>query len=404
LKDQISKPTIPIISTQAAIEGLPVYEIIAMALYHDGKSKTLSVQEIVDSEFMQARFLLRPIKAKSEVVWGNLQTHTDPNLPNVNVSRWSEPFLFVKDDKSRWGLTDDGITYVEDNLVGRIGLIESGQSGEQSDIKQFLYWTTFHQNYSYEDFIEGLRPKTSEDDPNAITYEIELGIFRRVCALAKEDPESLYVLIVDEINRGNIAKIFGELITLVEDDKRLGAENELEVTLPYSGDIFGVPNNLYVIGTMNTADRSIALLDVALRRRFSFIEIMPQAALLKGLLVEVEGAKVDLGHLLDYLNMKIKSHIDRNHQIGHSYFIDIAKLEPLERIDQLGYVWNSQIIPLLKEYYYSQNDKLAELLSPFLIEEEIQGEDEYTFSDSVEISHQSGDDLIFALQEMITKI
>ena len=141
-----------------------------------------------------------------------------------------------------------------------------------------IRFVTFHQSYSYEEFVEGIRAKTDKANNNTISYTVEPGIFKKICEDAKDTPEANYVLIIDEINRGNISKIFGELITLIEDTKRIGSkDNEtLSVTLPYLNEPFSVPNNLYIIGTMNTADRSLALMDTALRRRFEFIEKMPK--------------------------------------------------------------------------------------------------------------------------------
>jgi len=145
-----------------------------------------------------------------------------------------------------------------------------------------IRFVTFHPSYSYEDFIEGIKPEVRR---RSVIYTVKDGIFKQMAKLARRYPNKNFVLIIDEINRGNIPSIFGELITLIEEDKREGEPNAISVTLPYSQEKFSVPSNLYIIGTMNTADRSIALLDIALRRRFSFREIMPNYDILSNVYV-----------------------------------------------------------------------------------------------------------------------
>ena len=164
-----------------------------------------------------------------------------------------------------------------------------------------------------------------------------------------------YVFIIDEINRGNISKIFGELITLIEPSKRLGQSEELQAKLPYSHEAFGIPDNVYLLGTMNTADRSIALLDTALRRRFSFVEMMPDSGVLDG--IEVEG--ISISGLLTTLNRRIEVLFDRERTLGHAFF---TPLRQSPSIQTLGEIFRDKVIPLLQEYFYDDYEKICLVL------------------------------------------
>lgn len=217
-----------------------------------------------------------------------------------------------------------------------------------------IVFVTFHQSMSYEDFIEGIKPEPTKD--GKITYAVKNGIFKELCAKAKKDKSQNYVMIIDEINRGNVANIFGELISLIEDDKRCGASEELCAELPYSHDIFSVPKNVYIIGTMNTADRSVEALDSALRRRFTFKEMMPKS--------ELVPKENDVRNIFEIINQRIEVLKDREHQIGHSYFMGV------ENEDDLKDVFYDKIIPLLQEYFYGDYEKIQLVLGEGFVKKE----------------------------------
>lgn len=230
--------------------------------------------------------------------------------------------------------------------------------------KDRIVFTTFHQSMSYEDFIEGIKPTL---DKTPVGYIIEDGLFKQISDKASNDMVNNYVLIIDEINRGNIANIFGELITLIEDSKRAGEKEAISVKLPYSKETFSVPNNLYIIGTMNTADRSVEALDSALRRRFVFEEMMPCPDLLKD--VNVKNLDISLKDLLETINGRIEILKDREHQIGHSYFMGFVKVEACEiEAEKLLPVFKNNIIPLLQEYFYGDYEKILLVLGDGFIE------------------------------------
>ena len=216
---------------------------------------------------------------------------------------------------------------------------------------------TFHQSFGYEEFIEGIKPVVENGN---VTYKVVAGVLKEFCKEETTNVPVNKVFIIDEINRGNISKIFGELITLIEDSKRIGAEEEMRTRLPYSGEKFGVPNNVYLLGTMNTADRSIALIDTALRRRFKFVEMQPNTEL-----VDVKVAGVKVKEMLEMMNRRIEVLYDREHTIGHSFFMGLSNESTIE---DLAEVFDCNVIPLLKEYFYDDYERIAAVLGDNLIE------------------------------------
>ena len=260
-----------------------------------------------------------------------------------------------------YGPPGTGKTYATIRRCVEICDGQSGQSGEDYRARYGellddgrIVFITFHQSYAYEDFIEGIRPVLEEKGD--LAYKMHSGIFKSVVEAANSRSEENFVLIIDEINRGDIAKIFGELITLIEPSRRIGSKiDETYVTLPYSGEIFGVPSNLYIIGTMNTADRSIQLLDTALRRRFTFIEMMPDYKAITS-----DFKDVDCVRMLEAMNERITVLLDREHQIGHTYLLNVKSIDG---IDGLLAVFQKQIFPLLQEHFFYDWAKIRAVLN-----------------------------------------
>ena len=215
----------------------------------------------------------------------------------------------------------------------------------------------FHPAYGYEDFLEGYRPESANGN---LIFNLREGIFKEICKDASANLEFNYYLIIDEINRGDIPRIFGELLTVLEKDKR-----GKSIILPISGKLFQVPRNVYIIGTMNTADRSIALLDTALRRRFSFIELMPDISILGNAIIE----GIPLGPWLEALNKRICEHVGRdarNLQIGHSYLMEGGR--PINNFQRFAKALREDIIPLLEEYCYEDYKTLEKILGKGLVD------------------------------------
>lgn len=227
-----------------------------------------------------------------------------------------------------------------------------------------IKFVTFHQSYGYEEFVEGIKPKTTDNEQ--IIYQLEDGVFKKLCRQAEQNPTLPYIFIIDEINRGNISKIFGELITLIEPAKRsgVGQLEAISLVLSSSGEEFSVPSNVHLIGTMNTADRSLTMMDTALRRRFDFIEMMPKPSLLSN--ITINGIDIDLKELLRIVNERIEVLFDREHTLGHAFFIPCMNAFKNQgeqaALTELKVAFKNKIIPLLEEYFFEDWYKIQLVL------------------------------------------
>jgi 5-methylcytosine-specific restriction endonuclease McrBC GTP-binding regulatory subunit McrB len=386
------------------------------------------------------------VKQLNTRLWSSLQNHTVDNCQNVKLAKRIGEKVFFKEPNSLWRL--DNKNLFEEIYAPLIDAYYDFKNDDQKKNKDYTF-ATCHQSLSYEDFIEGIKPvlnnesnENIEEKEKLVTYEVRKGIFYNACEKAaqkagfinlkdcldktKEDRKKVFdkavsenrihVLFLDEINRCNVSGVFGELITLIEEDKRLGNKNEIsDLILPYSQDEFGVPPNLYIIGTMNTADRSVEALDTALRRRFSFEEMMPISELLSpsalycqllwdyvnvdwddpefkekedqffnfaqvsdDLLAQrkeiwkvmkddyirddfsyfddFEYNGFNLQVILETINNRIEILLNRDHLIGHSYFLKVRTEE------QLKATFKNNIIPLLQEYFYGDYEKIGLIL------------------------------------------
>ena len=327
-----------------------------------------NVSQLLDHPFIDAISSSKGRKQNvRQTIWGTLQERTVEESTTVKTKLRFSPQVFDKSEESVWQLAGEW----EDACADLVALLKEYRAGAQSSetLRHFSF-VTFHQSYGYEEFVEGLRPVLDDDtDSGTIKYEIRPGAFKDLCRKARLAPDQRFAMVIDEINRGNISKIFGELITLIEPDKREGSENAISVTLPYSGESFSVPSNVDIIGTMNTADRSLALLDTALRRRFDFVPVLPDArdeagAPLFGLRVTLGGQVIDIPKMLSAINQRVEALYDRDHCIGHAYFTSLAHVpDGDERLVALSQVFSNRIVPLLEEYFFEDWQKIRLVLA-----------------------------------------
>ena len=339
------------------LESLNWMQVIALVLLDLGKRA--KVRQMTEHLWFQRKALLNGRSSNfSQTAWATLQSFTIPGSTTVAYKGRREPAIFDKTADSEWFLVESQLEQVDELLSLYAELKRGPQSAEA--IQRFAV-VTFHQSYGYEEFIEGIRARS--DESGNISYPIEPGIFMRLCQRANADPAHRYAIFIDEINRGNISKIFGELISLIEVDKRAGMSNAMSLQLSYSGDHFSVPANVDIIGAMNTADRSLALMDTALRRRFDFVEMMPDLSLLSG--TKVKG--IELEPLLEELNSRIEALYDREHTLGHAFFMPVKnELDTGDEeaaFNQLKIAFQKKIIPLLQEYFFDDWNKIRLVLA-----------------------------------------
>ena len=415
------------------VQDLSWWQCIAISLVEGGSSK---VSEIMNNKWVKQKSQTSNSKNVRATVWGNLQMHTKLENEYVNTTNRQNPSIFDKDINSNWIVDKNEIQNQSPELFEIIDSVNHFKPNPDKIIKRYIF-TTFHQSFSYEDFIEGIKPILSEEQTGEIAYEIQDGIFKQLCKRAENDLDNDYAIFIDEINRGNVSQIFGELITLIEEDKRAGNKEALEITLPYSKEKFSVPNNLYIIGTMNTADRSVEALDSALRRRFSFTEMMPKPELLSpeqmivnlwnhpdyfevawsdnkyrekadklysflgidksfeekfknakykdgvwevGMIDNLPETTINLKTILETINNRIEVLIDRDHTIGHSYFMGLELKENIE--EALKLIFKDKIIPLLQEYFFNDYGKIQLVLGKGFIKKKYENFEGFDFAEN----------------------
>lgn len=342
------------------------WEGAVLVLYDLGEKANVS--ELLEHPFIDAIAIAKGRKDNlRQTIWTTLNERTIEESTTVKQKLRFSPQVFDKDEDSVWRLAGEWREACAD-LVALVNEYRAG--AHSSDVLRHYSFVTFHQSYGYEEFVEGLRPLLDgETESGEIQYEIRPGVFKELCRKARLAPEQRFAMVIDEINRGNISKIFGELITLIEPDKREGAANAVSVTLPYSGESFSVPANVDIIGTMNTADRSLALLDTALRRRFDFVPVMPDArdeagAPLHGLRVTVGEKVIEISRMLAAINQRVEALYDRDHCIGHAYFTALAEvIDEDERFVALAQIFRNRILPLLEEYFFEDWQKIRLVLA-----------------------------------------
>ena len=312
---------------KALVDPMNWLEVICLVFLDERKKGKLllKVPEIMQhSFFLQKAALREGNESLSQTVWGRLQRFSHPNSLTVKQINRASQSYFDKDDSSNWFLLADSLPLLAD-LQNKLNDYQNATSHQFQAKKQRFSFVSFHQAYGYEEFVEGIRPHIA--DNGQMSYRIESGAFLRLCQQAKHDPSHRYAMLIDEINRANVARVFGELMSLIEPTKRAGQTDSLSVNLAYSHQPFSVPSNVDIYATMNSQDHSLSPLDMAFRRRFEFIECQPQPQLLGK--VMASGVEIDLAKLLTALNERISQNLAKDSQLGHSFLWGIDSLQAL---------------------------------------------------------------------------
>lgn len=317
---------------KALLKPLSWREVICLVFLDERKKgkSLLKVAEITNNLFFVTKLKINHReKAIANTAWSTLQQFSPADSKNVLVKNKSSQSYFDKDDSSNWFLLADSLPLLAD-LQNKFDDYQAAIHSQfqpnylQPKLERFSF-VSFHQAYGYEEFVEGIRPHIA--DNGQMSYRIESGAFLRLCQQAKHHPSHRYAMLIDEINRANVARVFGELMSLIEPTKRAGQTDSLSVNLAYSRQPFSVPSNVDIYATMNSQDHSLVPLDMAFRRRFEFIECQPQPQLLGK--VMANGIEIDLAKLLTALNERISQNLAKDSQLGHSFLWDIDSLQAL---------------------------------------------------------------------------
>ena len=340
-------------------------EVVCL-IFLDFKSKKqdlVKVPEIVSHEFFVSKAAQNSRdKNLSNTAWSVLQMHTPTSSQTVSYKNRASQAYFDKDNSGAWYLLPESMDLLSE-LTQQLAEFQQAQrennNQDQNFSQQRFSMVSFHQAYGYEEFVEGIRPVMAASShtthsSSQMSYAIQDGAFLKLCQRAANDPEQRYAMLIDEINRANVSRVFGELLSLIESDKRAGMVNAMTVNLAYSGRIFSVPANIDIYATMNNQDHSLAPLDMALRRRFRFVDCPPQPELLPVISFNQESENVsseiinpaqtiNLAKLLTGLNSRITQTLGAEAQLGHAFLWLVANLE------QLQTVLAEQIIPQLAQ-------------------------------------------------------